>query len=110
MRAKELKDLVASAVLLALAFGIALSGGLRAFFEPRSLIIASAMALVGVSLGFVLHEMGHRFVARRFGCFAEYTTWPTSLMLALWLGKYPKYIILMYGGLGLIRLLPFLRQ
>lgn len=29
---------------------------------------------------------------------------------ALWLGKYPKYIILMYGGLGLIRLLPFLRQ
>ena len=83
MRAKELKDLVTSAVLLALAFGIALSGGLRAFFEPRSLIIASAMALVGVSLGFVLHEMGHRIVARRFGCFAEYTMWPTGLMLAL---------------------------
>jgi len=83
MRAKELKDLVTSAVLLALAFGIALSGGLRAFFEPRSLIIASAMALVSVSLGFVLHEMGHRIVARRFGLFAEYTMWPTGLMLAL---------------------------
>jgi Zn-dependent protease len=83
MRAKELKDLVTSAVLLALAFGIALSGGFRAFFEPRSLIIVSAMALIGVSLGFVLHEMGHRIVARRFGCFAEYTMWPTGLMLAL---------------------------
>jgi Zn-dependent protease len=83
MRSKELKDLVVSAFLLALAFGIALSGGFRAFFEPRSLIIVSAMALVGVSLGFVLHEMGHRIVARRFGCFAEYTMWPTGLMLAL---------------------------
>ena len=83
MRAKELKDLVTSAVLLALAFGIALSGGFRAFFEPRSLIIVSAMALIGVSLGLVLHEMGHRIVARRFGCFAEYTMWPTGLMLAL---------------------------
>jgi len=83
MRAKELKDLVTSAVLLALAFGIALSGGFRAFFEPWSLIIVSTMALVGVSLGFVLHEMGHRIVARRFGFFAEYTMWPTGLMLAL---------------------------
>jgi len=83
MRAKELKDLVISALLLALAFGIALSGGFRAFFEPRSLIIVSLMAVVGVSSGFVLHEMGHRLVARRFGCFAEYTMWPTGLILAL---------------------------
>jgi len=83
MRSKELKDLGVSALLLALAFGIALSGGFRAFFEPRSLIIVSLMAIVGVSLGFVLHEMGHRLVARRFGCFAEYTMWPTGLILAL---------------------------
>jgi len=83
MRSKELKDLVVSALLLALAFGIALSGGLRAFFEPWRLIIVSLMAVVGVSSGFVLHEMGHRLVARRFGCFAEYTMWPAGLILAL---------------------------
>jgi Zn-dependent protease len=83
MRAKELKDLVISALLLALAFGIALSGGFRAFFEPWRLVIISLMAVVGVSSGFVLHEMGHRLVARRFGCFAEYTMWPAGLILAL---------------------------
>ena len=83
MRSKELKDLGISALLLALAFGIALSGGFRAFFEPRSLIIVSLMAVVGISLGFVLHEMGHRFVARRFGCSAEYVMWPIGLILAL---------------------------
>jgi len=83
MKSKELRDLVVSALLLALAFGIALSGGFRAFFEPQRLIIVSLMAIVAVSLGFVLHEMGHRFVARRFGCFAEFTMWRTGLMIAL---------------------------
>lgn len=83
MRLKELKDLVISAFALALAFGIAFSGGFRAFFTPRILIIAFLIAAVGVSSGFVLHELGHRLVARRLGCFAEYTMWPTGLILAL---------------------------
>jgi len=83
MRLKELRDLVVSALVLALAFGIALSGGYRAFFAPQSLIIFFLMSIVAVSLGFVLHEIGHRFVARRFGCFAEYTMWPAGLILAI---------------------------
>ena len=83
MRVKELKDLVISALVLALAFGIALSGGYRAFFAPQSLVIVFLMSIVAVSLGFVLHEMGHRFVARKFGCFAEYAMWPTGLILAV---------------------------
>jgi Zn-dependent protease len=83
MKPKELKGLVISALLMALAFGIALSGGVRAFSEPRSLLTVCLMAIVSVSLGFVLHEMGHRFLARRFGCFAEYTMWPAGLILAL---------------------------
>jgi len=83
MRLKELRDLVISALVLALAFGIALSGGYGAFFAPQSLIIFFLMSIVAVSLGFVLHEIGHRFVARRFGCFAEYTMWPTGLILAI---------------------------
>jgi len=83
MRSKELRDLIISASILALAFGIALSGGVRAFFEPSQLIMAVLMSIVGVSLGFVLHEMGHRFVARRFGCWAKYTMWRTGLIIAL---------------------------
>jgi len=83
MRPKELKDLVISALVLALAFGIALSGGYRAFFAPGSLIIVFLMCIVAVSLGFVLHEVGHRFIARRLDCFAEYTMWPTGLILAI---------------------------
>jgi len=83
MRLKETKDLVISALALALAFGIALSGGYRAFSTPGLLVTVFLMSIVAVSLGFVLHEIGHRFVARRFGCFAEYTMWPTGLILAV---------------------------
>lgn len=83
MRGKELKDLTISALFLALAFGIAFEGGFRAILEPRELAVAIFLALIGVSLGFILHEMAHRFVARRFGCFAEYTMWPAGLALAV---------------------------
>ena len=83
MRSKELRDLIISALSLAVAFGIALSGGYSAFSDPRDLVIVSLVSIVAVSLGFILHEMGHRFVARRFGCFAEYTIWPMGLIVAL---------------------------
>lgn len=83
MRAKELRDLVISALVLALAFGIALSGGFRAFQQPAILVFAVGIALVAVSLGFVFHELAHRLVARRFNCFAEYVMWPLGLIVAL---------------------------
>lgn len=85
MRSEELRDLVISALVLALAFGIALSGGYQVFdrFQPARLVTVFFYALIGVSSGFVLHELGHRYVARRFGCFAEYTMWPTGLAIAL---------------------------
>jgi len=83
MKAKELRDLVISALVLALAFGIALSGGFRAFNQPGILVIVIGMAMVAVSLGFVFHELGHRLVARRFGYFAEYAMWPMGLMVTL---------------------------
>ena len=83
MRAKELKDLIISALVLALAFGIALSGGFRAFQQPGILALVIGMAFVAVSVGFVFHELGHRLIARRFGYFAEYAMWPMGLMVAL---------------------------
>ncbi|MFC2067586.1 site-2 protease family protein [Chloroflexota bacterium] len=83
MKAKELRDLVISALALALAFGIALSGGFRAFQQPAILVRVIGMSLVAVSLGFVFHELAHRLIARRFGYFAEYAMWSKGLMIAL---------------------------
>ena len=83
MDSKELQELVISALALALAFGIAFSGGISALGDLDLLAKASGASLVGVSLGFILHEMGHRFTARKYGCFAEYVMWPSGLIMAL---------------------------
>ncbi|MFC1961680.1 site-2 protease family protein [Chloroflexota bacterium] len=83
MKVKEFRDIAISAFILALAFGIALSGGFRAFQQSNILIIVIGMSLVAVSLGFILHELGHRLIARRFGYFAEYSMSLIGLMIAL---------------------------
>jgi len=44
-------------------------------------IIAIALATVGS--GFVLHELSHKFVAQRYGYWAEFRMWPMGLVLAL---------------------------
>ena len=83
MNPKELRDLVVSALLLALAFGIAFGGGIRVILEPGRLVSVFPLALIGVCTGFIFPELGHRFVARRFGCFAEYQMWTTGIVIAL---------------------------
>ncbi|MFH0768840.1 MAG: site-2 protease family protein [Chloroflexota bacterium] len=83
MRAKELRDLIISALILAVAFGIALSGGFRGFQRLDILILVIGMSLVAVSLSFVFHELAHRLIARRFGYFAEYAMWGKGLLIAL---------------------------
>ena len=83
MRAKELRDLIISALVLAVAFGIALSGGYRGFQRLDILIIVIGISLVAVSLSFVFHELAHRLIARRFGYFAEYAMWGKGLLIAL---------------------------
>ncbi len=81
MELKEAKELAISALVLAAAFGIAMHGGIAGI---ASLTISTIfMAIATVSLGFLLHELGHRFAARHFGSYAEYKMWVHGLALAL---------------------------
>jgi Zn-dependent protease len=82
MQHKEIRDIVISAVALAIAFGIAFGGGFQNIFES-DFVTLFAISLVAVSLGFVLHELSHRYFARKFGYFAEFVMWPHGLLLAL---------------------------
>lgn len=83
MQFREFRDLTISAAVLALAFGIALSGGLRAFQQPGSLLQVAGIAFIAVSTGFIFHELAHRMIARNSGYFAEFSMWPAGLMIAL---------------------------
>ncbi len=78
MRSKELKDLVISALLLALAFGIAFSGGFPALFEPDRLLRFTLMSVIAVSLGLVLHEL-QELIARNSAELASRNAKPPEL-------------------------------
>ena len=75
----ELVDLLKAWVAISLAFGIVI-GGLS--FDVRFLIVL-AIAAITVGTGFLLHEMAHKLVAQRYGCFAEFRASDQMLLLAI---------------------------
>lgn len=69
----EVFQILLSTVVLGLAFTIASGGGLKEFL----------FALLTVGVGFVGHELAHKFMAVRFGYWAAYQMWPTGIFIAL---------------------------
>jgi len=68
---------------LGVAFTIAITSrgfGSTSFSDLTS---AFGISLATVGSGFVLHELSHKFVAQRYGFWAEFRVWPMGLVLAL---------------------------
>lgn len=51
--------------------------------EPFNILIYFGIALLTVGIGFILHEMAHKFVAIRFGYWAEFVKDHTMLLIAV---------------------------
>lgn len=73
----EIGDILKAWLAVSLAFGIVLSSSFSDFYQK--FIIAS----LTVGIGFLLHELGHKFVAQRYGCFAEFRSFDNMLILAV---------------------------
>jgi Zn-dependent protease len=86
---RELRDLLLAWVALSVAFGIFFFGGgnllLTAITEGAlgPLILLFALSAVTAGVGFLLHELGHKVVAVRFGQQAEFRADYGMLFLAL---------------------------
>ena len=76
MEKREIRDLVVAAVVLSAVF--AYEG-----FNLTAFISNIPAAALGVALGFLLHELAHRFFARRYKCHAEFRLWKMGLVLAV---------------------------
>ncbi|MEA2036202.1 MAG: hypothetical protein U9O94_01735 [Nanoarchaeota archaeon] len=76
---RELIDLIKAWVAISVAFGIILNGSLFSLGFIITFIIAS----LSVGLGFIAHELAHKIVAQRYGCFAEFRAWGNMLILAI---------------------------
>lgn len=82
----ELRDITVAWLALGLAFAISLgerSGLIFGGVDPAEFAYIFLVSLLTVGPGFVLHELSHKFVAQRYGFWAEFRMWPQMLVLAL---------------------------
>ena len=77
---KEQQDLLLAWGLISVAFAILFAGGLR--FEIGFLVFLIISAFT-VGIGFLFHELAHKFVALRYGCNAYFVANKKMLVLAI---------------------------
>lgn len=74
----EIRDLIIAFIFISLSFAI-VNGGRN----PSAIITILPIVMVGVGAGFILHELGHKFVSMKYGYWAEFKLWPQGLIFAL---------------------------
>ena len=77
----EARELIKAWAAISLAFGILIHGGITG--QGLSLVSSFAIASLTVGLGFIAHELSHRYFARKFGKHAEFRANNTMLLLAI---------------------------
>src|SRR3989344_4945321 len=75
----ELRDLAKAWIAVSVMFASVIGGSFFSGNFYSSFIIAS----LTVGTGFLLHELGHKIVAQRYGCFAEFRAFNQFLILAI---------------------------
>ena len=74
----EVRDLIIAFIVISLCFAIANAGR-----DMNAVLTLLPMIMVGVGAGFILHELGHKFVSMKYGYWAEFKLWPQGLLFAL---------------------------
>lgn len=87
----EIKELLKAWAAISVAFAIASNGS--SLFDPKML----SLSALTVGLGFLVHEMGHKLVAQRFGYPAEFRAFDTMLILAILL-SFTGFVFAMPGA------------
>lgn len=76
--ASEIRDLLISLIVISFAFALLLGN-----HDFNTAIFLLPITIIVVGLGFIFHELSHKFVAIRYGFWAEYKMWIEGLVLAL---------------------------
>ena len=74
----EIRDLLIAFAVLSISFAICNVGT-----DPFGIASILPIVMIGVGAGFLLHEIGHKFVSMKYGYWAEFKMWPQGLIFAL---------------------------
>ncbi len=77
---QEKKELITAWMMLSLAFAILLNDG--NLFD-QGIFFSFIVSALTVGLGFLLHEIGHKIVAQRYNCWAEFRADRFMLFIAI---------------------------
>ena len=74
----EIRDLIISFLVISLGFGILYSRE-----NLTGIIYIIPMIMIGVGLGFIFHEIGHKIASMHYGYWAEYKLWVPGLIISI---------------------------
>ncbi len=89
---KEVSHLIISVFIMSSLVAINIVSSTSRFLEVKnfsfenflfSVVFFIPFAMIIIVPAFVLHEMGHKFTAQKFGFWAEYRMWTQGLLLAI---------------------------
>ena len=93
----EILQILISILVLTIAFSFWNRGLI--FNVDLSIIISSIpYAFAGVVTGFFFHEISHKFIAQKFGLWAEYRVYPTGLLFALLISIFTGFVFAAPGA------------
>src|SRR3989338_6622844 len=78
---EEAKQILICVIAISLAFTIVYAGLNAAVKHPKSFLFFTALSVVTVGSGFILHEMAHKLVAIYYGAYARFQMWVQGLMI-----------------------------
>ncbi|MEM4159933.1 MAG: hypothetical protein QXH18_01790, partial [Candidatus Micrarchaeia archaeon] len=82
----EIEEMIISMLAIMVAFTIAV-WGIGVFFQP-GLIYKLLIIGFTVGIGFMTHEMGHKYAAEKFGSPSRFVMWPQGLLLMFLLAPF----------------------
>jgi len=103
---EEIRDLVKAWIAISISFGVVLGG--------RELISVGflfnfILAAITVGVGFLLHELAHKVMAQKYGCWAEFRAWNPMLIFMLVLSFLFGFVfaapgaVFIMGHVGVVR-------
>ena len=73
----EIKEIVKAWIAVSLIFAIAITG------ISSKLLVALPLTLLTAGIGFLLHELAHKYVAQRYKCWAEFRANNQALIIGV---------------------------
>jgi len=91
----ELSHILISVVTISLAFALAFEG----FSDVTPTFAGTFISiLLTVGLGFILHELSHKYVAQHYGAKARYQAWTLGLVLAVVMAIFLRFVFAAPGA------------